>query len=73
MKNEHQKPKLTIVENIPDIPPTNAVEPLENPLSDNSENIVPIDKNDPDPDPVRLLDGLKRAKEGHPSRYRPIQ
>lgn len=62
-QNEQQKPKLTIVSNSPDIPLTNAVEPLENQLSTDPENVVPIDQNDPDPDPAKLA----LAKRRHPS------
>lgn len=67
MENEQPKPKLTIAENIPDIPSTNAVEPLENTLSNNPENVVPIDQNDPDPDPVPQPGELEAAKSRHPS------
>lgn len=67
MENEQPKPKLTIAENIPDIPSTNAVEPLESTLSDNPENVVPIDQNDPDPDPVPQPGELEAAKSRHPS------
>lgn len=67
MENEQPKPKLTIAENIPDILSTNAVEPLENTLSNNPENVVPIDQNDPDPDPVPQPGELEAAKSRHPS------
>lgn len=67
MENEQPKPKLTIAPDSPDITSSDDVNPLINPLSDNPENVVPIDQNDPDPDPVPQPGELEAAKSRHPS------
>lgn len=67
MENEQPKPKLTIVPNSSEILSPDPVNSLVNPLSDNPENVVPIDQNDPDPDPVPQPGELEAAKSRHPS------
>ena len=67
MKNEQSKPKLTIAPDSPDITSSDDVIRPINPPSDNPENVVPIDQNDPDSDPVPQPGDIEAAKSRHPS------